>query len=441
MKIKRFMAKNMREAIRMVRDEQGPDAVILSNSRVGNEIEVVAAVDYDAALMHQAVRHEIKRSGGVQRPQPVAQQAAVAAARPAAVAPTVARPPQAAAAPRAAVTSMPPQQPIPTPTVATSVKDPEITRLREDFSGMRRLLEQQLSGVIWNGMKKSQPERVSALHVLSDLGIDPELARQIVGELPECSDADRARFLPLGLLSRRIPIVKKDPVLAGGAIALIGPTGVGKTTTLAKLASHFAMHHGTRDIALVTTDHYRIGAQEQLFTYGRLLGIPVHTAGDATELAQVMKKLSDRRLVLIDTAGMGPRDRNLAAQFSELKGVSARISTYLVMAANSQASDLDEVVHRFGATPLDGGILTKLDESTRIGGALSVIIRSQLPLAFVTDGQRVPEDIQAARADRLVLRAMQMARQHPMVMDDSTLAMRFGGFGKNTQQEVIHVAG
>ncbi|HWU69692.1 MAG TPA: flagellar biosynthesis protein FlhF, partial [Stenotrophobium sp.] len=327
------------------------------------------------------------------------------------------------------------------PVATAAARDPEITRLREDFSGMRRLLEQQLSGVLWNGMKTAQPERVSALNVLSDLGLDPELARQIAGELPEYSDADRARFLPLGLLSRRIPIVRKDPVLAGGAIALIGPTGVGKTTTLAKLASHFAMHHGTRDIALVTTDHYRIGAQEQLFTYGRLLGIPVHTASNAAELAQVMQKLSDRRLVLIDTAGMGPRDRNLAAQFSELKGVSGRISTYLVMAANSQASDLDEVVRRFGATPLDGGILTKLDESTRIGGALSVVIRSQLPLAFVTDGQRVPEDIQAARADRLVLRAMQMARQHPMVLDDSTLAMRFGGFGKNTQQEVIHVAG
>jgi flagellar biosynthesis protein FlhF len=431
MKIKRFMARNMREAIRMVRDEQGPDAVILSNSRVGNEIEVVAAVDYDAALMHQAVRHEIRRSGA-QIPSSAPAQAGMAAAR--------VQPPAPAPA-RASRAQSPVPTPPPAPVATAAARDPEITRLREDFSGMRRLLEQQLSGVLWNGMKTAQPERVSALNVLSDLGLDPELARQIAGELPEYSDADRARFLPLGLLSRRIPIVRKDPVLAGGAIALIGPTGVGKTTTLAKLASHFAMHHGTRDIALVTTDHYRIGAQEQLFTYGRLLGIPVHTASNAAELAQVMQKLSDRRLVLIDTAGMGPRDRNLAAQFSELKGVSGRISTYLVMAANSQASDLDEVVRRFGATPLDGGILTKLDESTRIGGALSVVIRSQLPLAFVTDGQRVPEDIQAARADRLVLRAMQMARQHPMVLDDSTLAMRFGGFGKNTQQEVIHVAG
>ncbi len=398
MKIKRFQAKTMREAIRLVREEQGPDAVILSNRRVGNEIEVVAAVDYDASLIQQVRRLQEQEPS---EPNEVAPAAKVEVA---------------AAAPMPVVNLDP-----------VKTENTEITMVREELSDMRRLIEQQLAGVIWSDLKQRQPERVAVLSALTDIGLDSGLAKQIAGELPENPDTDRARFLPLGLLSRRIPIVKDDPVLDGGIIALIGPTGVGKTTTLAKLAAHYAQNFGTRDIALVTTDHYRIGAQEQLFTYGRLLGIPVHTAANSAELSELISRLSDRKLVLIDTAGMGPRDCNLAAQFSELQGISRPIKTFLVMAANNQAGSLNEVVKRFGSTPLAGCILTKLDESTRIGGALSIVIRHELPIAYTTDGQKVPEDLQLARADRLVLKAMQLVRQCPSEVEDTTLAVKFAG--------------
>lgn len=398
MKIKRFQAKSMREAIRLVREEQGPDAVILSNRRVGGEIEVVAAVDYDASLMQQVMRQESSEAKEVREAAPVA--------------PVVVE--------------------VPAPAIATAMTiektdSAEIIQVREELSDMRRLIEHQLAGVIWNDLKQRQPERVAVLSALTDIGLDNKLAREIAGELPEQTDGDRARFLPLGLLSRKIPVIKDDPVLEGGVIALIGPTGVGKTTTLAKLAARYAESFGTRDLALVTTDHYRIGAQEQLFTYGRLLGIPVHTAANSAELSELMVRLSDRKLVLIDTAGMGPRDCNLAAQFSELQGIAKPIKTFLVMAANNQAGSLNEVVKRFGTTPLAGCILTKLDESTRIGGAISVAIRHQLPIAYTTDGQKVPEDLQQARADRLVIRAMQLVRQAPAEMEDTTLAVKFSG--------------
>ncbi len=402
MKIKRFQAKTMREAIRLVREEQGPDAVILSNRRVGNEIEVVAAVDYDASLIQQVRRLQ-------------EQEANEANAE--------------VAAPRVEVAVPEPQ---PAPVVISrpetvQAESTDITMVREELSDMRRLIEQQLAGVIWSDLKQRQPERVAVLSALTDIGLDAALAKQIAGELPENPDTDRARFLPLGLLSRKIPIVKDDPVLDGGVIALIGPTGVGKTTTLAKLAAHYAENFGTRDIALVTTDHYRIGAQEQLFTYGRLLGIPVHTAASSEELAELVSRLADRKLVLIDTAGMSPRDCNLAAQFSELQGIARPVKTFLVMSSNNQAGSLHEIVKRFSATPLAGCILTKLDESTRIGGALSVVIRHALPIAYTTDGQKVPEDLQLARADRLVLRAMQLVRQCPSEMEDTTLAVKFAG--------------
>ncbi|TXG98052.1 MAG: flagellar biosynthesis protein FlhF [Nevskiaceae bacterium] len=410
MKIKRFLAKNMREAIRLVREEQGPDAVILSNRRVGKEIEVVAAVDYDAALMQQALRHERAQAATPPAPPPPVEVPVMVA-------------------PQAAMPVPPPATPARTtpPSAPVIVKTPDLEHLRAEMGGMRRLIEQQLSGLIWNDMKQRSPESVAALSLLTDLGIDMALARSIAGDLPPPGGTERARFLPLGLLSRRIPVHGGDPVLNGGVIALIGPTGVGKTTTLAKLAARYAEHHGTRDIAVITTDHYRIGAQEQLFTYGRLLGVPVYTASNATELSQALSRLSDRKLVLIDTAGMSPRDRNLAAQFATLQGVSTRIQTYLVMAANCQAGDLDEVVRKFGRVPLAGAVLTKIDEASRIGGALSVLIRHKLKLAYTTDGQRVPEDLQLARAERVVLRAMQLARQSPAQIEDMTLAMNFGG--------------
>jgi flagellar biosynthesis protein FlhF len=196
-------------------------------------------------------------------------------------------------------------------------------------------------------------------------------------------------------------------------IALVGPTGVGKTTTLAKLAARYADKFDLRDIALVTTDCFRIGAREQLFTYGQLLGVPVFTAQNREELEQVLAKLSQRKLVLIDTAGMGPRDTRLAAQFSVLEAARASLRTYLVLAANAQPADLQDVVKQFRATPLSGAILTKVDEAARLGGALSTVIRHKLPVAYITDGQKVPEDIHRERPDQLVLRAIRVVRERP----------------------------
>ncbi len=400
MKIKRFLAKNMREAIRMVREEQGADAVILSNQRVSGGIEVVAATDYDAALMQQATR----RTAAIT-------EAPIAAEPPAPPASQGRR----QAAPVAAAAS-------PVPTLPT----PEIQQLRQELGGMRRMLETQLASLAWRDLSERQPERLAALRTMSDLGIEPQLAREIAMALPENPGAERARFLPLGLLARRIPVAASDRILDGGVYALVGPTGVGKTTTIAKLAARYAARHGTRDLALVTTDHYRVGAQEQLYTYGRLLGVPVHTAANGQELNAVLARLSDRKLVLIDTAGMAPRDRQLAAQFAELRGGGKRIRSWLVLTATTQQGDLGECLQRFGPVQPEAAILTKLDEATRIGGALSALIRGGLPLAYVCDGQRVPEDLQQARADQLVLRAMQLTRQAPATVDDATLALQFG---------------
>jgi len=422
MKIKRFMAKNMREAIRLVREEQGPDAVILSNRRIDGGVEVVAAVDYDAALMQQAQRlpaapSAVEAALPVAAPSPAPMPAPVArAAPPPANPPVAAAPARAVAAP--AALAIPAALP---PPVA-----PELQQLRRELGGVKKMLEQQFASLMWKDLREQQPERMAALRAMANLGIDPALVREILDALPASADGERARFLPLGLLSRRIPVAKKDFILDGGVFALVGPTGVGKTTTIAKLAARYAERYGVRDIALVTTDHYRIGAQEQLFTYGRLLGVPVHTAANAEDLARTLFKLADRKLVLVDTAGLSPQDAQLQAQFAELHGTRTPMRVLLTLSATQQAGDLDAIVRRFKPARPEGLVLTKVDEATRIGGALSTAIRHRLPVGYIADGQRVPEDLQLARADHLVLRAMQLARLNPAAPQDGTLALQYG---------------
>jgi flagellar biosynthesis protein FlhF len=405
MKIKRFVAGSMREAIRMVREEQGADAVILSNRRVAEGIEVVAATDYDAALMQVATRRD------AEPPAPPAEPVAQAAS------PTPKKK-DAAAKAVAAVAPTPATLPVP--------PAPEIQQLRRELGGMRRMLEEQVAHIAWRDLADRQPERMAALRTMTDLGLDAGLAREIVDSLPGELDRERSRFLPLGLLARRLPQAPKDPILEGGTIALIGPTGVGKTTTIAKLAARFAARHGTRDLALVTTDHYRVGAQEQLFTYGRLLGVPVQTASSGEQLRTALARLSDRKLVLIDTAGMAPRDARLGAQFAELRAAHRPIRNWLVLSATTQAADQEDILRHFGPAGIEGCVLTKLDEAARIGGALSAVIRHRLAVQYVCDGQRVPQDIHAARPDQLVLRAMQLARSNPARVHDGTLALQFG---------------
>jgi flagellar biosynthesis protein FlhF len=433
MKIKRFYAATMREAIRMVREEQGADAVILSNQTTPNGIEIVAAVDYDASLLQQ-----MHKGGGAPAEKPAQRrhsaaiptvadgQAGVAPQ----LAPTVAeaapvsRPrPRAPVAPRAGAPAAP--APAPTPAPITGMTAPEMQRLQREILFMREMLERQTAGMMWGDMQRTRPGQAAAFRALAELGLEPALAREIAEQLPEQSDAERARFLPLGLLGRRIPTDASDPILAGGIVALVGPTGVGKTTTIAKLAARWAAQHGTRDLALVTTDHYRVGAQEQLYTYGRLLGAPVYAVGPSDRIEHTLERLSDRKLVLIDTAGVSQRDRQLGDELARLASVADALTTYLVLASNAQIATQEEAVTRFGKLPLAGCILTKLDEADRAGGSLSIAIRRELPVAYYADGQRVPEDLHVARADRLVLRAMQLARRTPGELDETLLASGF----------------
>jgi len=564
MKIKRFVAPDMRTAFAMVRQEHGPDAVILSNRVTEDGVEIVAASNYDEALVKhtlEAMRpanttaplHPLldpaphataptrAASTGAHNAAPTLspaeaaanyfarRQATAAPAAPAAPAPVraevpVAPPsaPVAIIAPVAAANEAPPRftpsqpvrdiapqlieptsfaaklaaclpaapanepapaiaphaepaapprprtavradiddtldldamlpsiappvalpEPAPAPKVATlpgarlpsadtvpapaavtvptltvvadnaadaRESDAQLVQMRGELAAMREMIEREMHRLTDERLRGS-PVRMQAMELMEDYGFDAGITRDIALQIPADTEAHRGRGLMLGLLSKKLPVTEADPLETGGVVALVGPTGAGKTTTIAKLAACFAQRHNARDVALVTTDTLRIGGREQLHGYGRQLGIAVHEADSAQGLALVLERLRDYKLVLIDTAGLGQRDRNLVGQLNWLRA-SGQVQTLLCLPANSHFADLDEVVRRFSSVQPQGVVLTKLDETGRLGSALSVVVDHQLPMAWVTDGQRVPDDLHRANSAHLVLRLDQLRRE------------------------------
>jgi len=464
MKIKRFVAPDMRQAMREVREEQGPDAVILSTRRLDEGIEIIAAVDYDEALVREAARHgaapasaeppalpvhaavpppprgsSVETLAPANRPTPVETPAkttvpvaadarrstrSVTAEEHKPVRPE-ARPAQAVVRAEAE-TQAPeaPAEPAPVhPLIERAAQD--TVRMRAELSSLREMLEMQLSSLAWNDMERRQPLHARVLRELTRLGIEADVARALAEELPAQMTAEQARYLPLGMLSRGLAVSGRGRSDEGGVTALVGPTGVGKTTTLAKLAARAVVRHGASQVALVSTDHYRIGAAAQLEHYGRLLGVRVYPAYDAQSLRQVLELLKGCHTVLVDTAGLAGNDPRLKEQLDAL-GEAGDLRVCLVLAANAQAQSLEEAVRAYLPARPHAAILTKLDEAPSLGGALSVLIRHRLALDYTTDGQRVPEDIAAADARLLVCRAAQVLKGNAPATDEMLLAERFG---------------
>ncbi len=281
----------------------------------------------------------------------------------------------------------------------------------------------QLSSLAWNDLERRQPMQARVLREMTRLGIEADVARRLVAELPEQINAEQARYLPLGMLSRSLLVSGRDLADVEGITALVGPTGVGKTTTIAKLAARTVLRHGADQVALVSTDHYRIGAAAQLEHYGRLLGVRVYPAYDADSLRKVLELLRGRHTVLIDTAGVAGSDSRLSQQMEIFSG-AGDVRACLVLAANAQSQSLEEAVQAYLPLQPKACILTKLDEAPSLGGALSVLIRHRLSLDYTTDGQRVPEDIASADARILVCRAAQSLKSR--APDDALMAERFG---------------
>jgi len=283
-------------------------------------------------------------------------------------------------------------------------------QLKNEMLSIRQLLEHQVSGLMWQDMAQKDPMRAMLVDRLSSMGFTEQIADQLASYVPENYHQADAWQLVLELVAEQIRTTNNDIIQRGGVVALVGPTGVGKTTTIAKLAARFAQIHGADQIALISTDTFRIAGFEQLATYGKIIGCQVQLAKDTESLAQLLLQFKMKKLVLIDTAGMGQRDLRLVEHLATLIANSrVRIRNYLVLAANTQQRVMQENVERFKKIPLAGCIYTKLDESVSVGEIISTSIQNGLPIGYLTDGQRVPEDIKVANAKKLVMLANKMS--------------------------------
>lgn len=294
-----------------------------------------------------------------------------------------------------------------------NVNNADLEKMKHEMSSIRELLEHQISGLMWQDMAQKDPARAMLVNRLMSLGMSEQVSDQIAGYIPAQKNDQDTWLLAKKFISQQINTTNNDIIHRGGVVSLVGPTGVGKTTTVAKLAARFAQIHGADQVVMISTDNYRIAGFEQLATYGRIIGCDVKLAGDAKTLDTLLQQFSKKKLILIDTAGMGQRDMRLAKHLTTLvSNARVRIRNYLVLAANTQQRVMQENVDRFKKVPLAGCIYTKLDESLSIGEIISTSIQNGLAIGYLTDGQRVPEDIKVANAEKLVTLADKMSAKN-----------------------------
>lgn len=432
MKIKRYVDSDMRHVLRRVRQDQGPDAVILSNRRVDDGIEVIAAIDYDEALMQSALGQTVPET-------PAFQQEAAEEAR----APSeaigngrttddgessfrdqrdiIATPVHPAPADPH---RDPPAQELADPSPAEQT----LEGMREELSTLRAVVEAQLSGLLWNDSERRSPVRAQMLRNLARIGIAPDIAQIIINRLEPTESVDQVWRSPLTELAELLPVASDKLLQEGGTAALIGPTGVGKTTTIAKIAAQFSMQHGSDEIALICADAYRIGAKEHLTAFGNIIGVKVHAASTPAELNELLTRLRSRKLILIDTEGLSQRDIDLANRLAAFGSSDDQVKFYLTLSAACQEAAIDETIRGFNRVPLAGAIITKIDEAAQLGCVLSATIRHDLPAAWFSNGQRIPDDLHAA-ADRrlwLINQAIECLQASDPQVDERLLAERYG---------------
>ena len=430
MKIKRFLAPTMREALKAVRVEQGPDAVILSNQRVGDYVEIIAALDYDEALINQALR----------RNRPADDNAPLA--EPADDAPTSEAPADSPVTSSHDVRELlaevdrgtaPAESHRIDDTLGSALEIGATTYIvvadiRNELCALRFLLQEKIGALKWQEQLEISPVAAEMRRNLVRLGIADDVAADVCDriKIDETVNGHTWRQ-PIAALSAALPLTDDTLLSEGGVAAFVGPTGVGKTTTIAKIASQYVLANGARDVALISMDAYRIGAQEQLRTFGRIINVSVFEASDAHELSVLLDQLRDYKLILIDTEGVSQRDSRLLTTLDGLVNQQHDVSVYLTLAATVDIDLLDEVVSQYSQVALAGCVLTKIDEASRLGAAISVAIRRLLPLTYFSDGQRVPEDLCMASRKRLWLlnKALEYASSERYLPKEREMAQRY----------------
>lgn len=475
MNVKKFIAATSREALRKVRDALGPDAVILSNRGVHGAVEILAmphdaissmtspATEQPEAERLIATRRE-PSSPVPERKIPMAEKAAPQNVTPVFTRPAFLRtasPEQTGYATQNQSAPVMPsmsafadrrveqtqasdlsqkiiqaqhvqktQQAAPAaPQAPVSIGD-DAQIIMNEIRSMRGMLEAQLTEISWGATQKREPAKAAVLRELLAAGFSAALSRYLTENMPHTTEAGEGLQWAKTILARNLATLSNEAELIekGGVYALVGPTGVGKTTTTAKLAARCVMRHGPGKLALITTDGYRIGGYEQLRIYGKILGVMVHSVKDEADLRIALNELQGKHTVLIDTVGVSQRDQMVAEQVAMLSGAGSQIKRLLCLNATSTGETLSEVVRAYKGSGLAGCVMTKLDEAATIGSLLDVVIRQKMDLYYVANGQRVPEDLHVANKQYLVDRAFKLKRETaPFELRDAELPLVMAG--------------
>ncbi|WP_293004918.1 flagellar biosynthesis protein FlhF [Nitrosomonas sp.] len=389
MKVKRYIASTSREAMRQVKEELGDNAVILSNRKTRDGVEIMALADSEMSNLVPSqplpASHSVSAAYYEQNKKLTKELGSVES--------------------YAELLSLTNDQEGVRKTTNNAMTASFARDIIAEIQAMKSALEDQLNTVAWGNFTQRSPEKLKLLRTLLDSGFSPLLSRRLVEKLTAELDYESSLKQAVSALVSNLHTVVNDEIIEkGGIYALIGPTGVGKTTTTAKLAARCVIRHGADRVALLTTDSYRIGGHEQLRIYGRLLGIPVRTIKDTEDLQLTLSELRNKHMVLIDTVGMSQRDQMLAEQITMLSNCGADVKRLLILSAASNGKTLDEVVSAYQKSGIYGCIITKVDEAASLGVALDIVIRRKLVLHYVANGQKVPEDIHAANPRYLLHR-------------------------------------
>lgn len=455
MNVKKFIAANAREALKKVKDALGNDAIILSNRGVSGGVEIMAVAARDMAMMvpgnseppprqmtssataddaddyrvllsaararaarpvefptasptevtgkRTSARHDpalfvnagIPRTGGLRNLEMSRPAASTVAASPS-------RTRNSYISDSPAVATNEPNSKNLAPSNPADIVPQEVM---DEIRSLRKIVEQHLTGFAWGETAKREPVKTEILRKMLDSGFSPQFSRELLSDLPAEMDELQALAWVKGAADRALQTINTDSDIVdrGGVYALVGPTGVGKTTTTAKLAARCVLKHGPNKVALITTDSYRIGAHEQLRIYGRILGVSVHLVKDASELRQTLNELQHKHMVLVDTMGMSQKDKLVPELTDMLAGCD--VQRLLLLSSTSRGDTLDEVVSAYLGDHLIGCILTKIDEAASLASPLDVIMRHGLRLHYVSNGQRVPEDLHLPNRSYLLHRA------------------------------------
>lgn len=403
--MKSFIAPDMRTALKLVREELGADAVILSNKRVEGGVELLATAEMPAPAPTMPASSEQVMMRSV------------------------------AAASQSTNLGMAGQSTeFSEMTTATTARgDSGWWQMQQELNNMRDLLEQQFSNFAWHDFRATQPASAAMWRRLQRLGLDAALIKQLLeadGSI-DLRIAKTAWQNVMKKLSDRLPVIGGDLVEAGGIFAFVGPTGAGKTTTIGKLAARYVLEHGAGDVALVTMDSFRIGAHEQLRTLARILGVPFKVAANPQALASVVYELRHCRLILIDTAGLNSQAPELKQQLAALHALGDRLQCIQVLPANGHPTALKTASRAYRTGNLRACVLTKVDEAGTLGEVLSLLLEAGLPLAYVADGQNIPGDLAPADARKLVAKAIEMAKN--LEGDEAKLAAAYAGLNSAKQ--------